>query len=252
MNLHKFFITLSFFLLPHFSQAQLLENLFERAKSALSGIVEDNAHKLLNNGIDYIEKEAGRVVELSSKSKKKNGVNSPYQYVESSGKDIQTKEIEKMIKNNYPFFYEVYQEALRDPLVDKISFIGRDKHSEICFFTKPGTLSFDLYYFEDLNNKKEDVKSWVLLHNLGLIHYYEKNKQNLKDYASVYEFAFRFALTKSREYAKKSKCLPLKFAVEKWSTSSFERSPNKEIARDKIIKTDFYNECVNIYNRNCK
>lgn len=252
MKLYKIFITLSFFLLPHFSHAQLIEDLFERAKSALSGIVEDNAHKLLNNGIDYIEKEAGRVIELSSKSKKKNGVNSSYQYVESSGKDIQTKEIEKMIKNNYPFFYEVYQEALRDPLVDKISFIARDKHSDICFFTKPGTLIFDFYYFEDLKNKDEAFKSWVLLHNLGLIHYHEKNKHNLNDYASMHESAFRFALTKSNMYGKKGKCLPLKHGIEKWSTRPFEKHPYRKIARDKIIKTEFYNECLSVYKNHCK
>jgi len=237
------------------ANAQLFESLFNKAKSALNNIIEENANKLLDNGIEVIEKNAGKLVELSSKTKSKSVQKSSknnYSYVESSNPIVSSNEIEQMLSKEYPRFYQVYQEALNDPLIDKISFVARDKHDDVCSFKKPGTLIFDIHFFENLNDKNGTGKKmvWILLLNQGLIHYNKNN--NASNLVEMYEYAFNFALQESKRFAEKGNCNGLKFAIETWQKKSFESQPQKKEARDKIILSDSFKEYLNFYNQKCK
>lgn len=231
------------------ANAQLFESLFNRAKSALNNIVENNANKFLDNGIGMIEKNAGKLVELSSKTKINSNNNS---FSESNQPIVSSNEIEQMLSKEYPRFYKVYQEALKDPLVEKISFVARDTHDEVCNFKKPGTLVFDIHFFEDLNNKNVTGPRmvWILLVNQGLIHYLKDH--NNSNYSNMYNFAFNFALQESRRFAEKGNCAGLKYAIETWQNNLFTNNPFRKEARDKIIQTESFKAHSNFYYQKCK
>ncbi len=254
MKLKKIFLLITFCFTVSISKAQLFESLFNKAKSALNKIVEENANKFLDNGIELLEKNAGKLVELSSKTKNKtaqNSISSNISYAESSNPIVASNEIEQMLSKEYPRFYQVYQEVLNDPLVDKISFVARDKHNEVCSFKKPGTLIFDIHFFENLNNKKETGPKmvWIILLKQGLIHYTKDHSDN--NYTEMYDFAFKFALNESKRFAEKGNCNGLKYAIETWQINSFENQPHKKEARDRIIENPEFKTYINIYNQKC-
>lgn len=255
MKCHKILLVGILCLFTSIANAQLFESLFNKAKSALNKIIEENANKLLDNGIEVIEKNAGKLVELSSKTKSKSIQNSSknnYSYVESSNPIVSSNEIEQMLSKEYPKFYKVYQEVLNDPLVEKISFVARDKHDNICSFNMPGTLIFDIQSFEDLNKKKstEPFMSWILLVNQGLIHYNKNN--DASNLVEMYEYAFNYALQESKRFGEKGNCSSLKYGIEKWQDRTFTKYPYRKEARDKIILSDSFKEYLNFYNQKCK
>jgi hypothetical protein len=254
MKLYKIFLLITFCFTASVSKAQLFESLFNKAKSALNKIVEENANKFLDNGIEMLEKNAGKLVELSSKSKNKTAQNSSStnkSFVESSNPIVASNDIEQMLSKEYPRFYQVYQEVLNDPLVDKISFVARDKHDEICNFKKPGTLIFDIHFFENLNTKKETGPKmvWILLLKQGFIHYTKDHDGANK--TEMYDFAFKFALKESKRFAEKGNCNGLKFAIETWQKKSFENDPYRKVARDRIIENEDFKTYINLYNQKC-
>ncbi|MCX6210247.1 MAG: hypothetical protein NTZ59_12315, partial [Bacteroidetes bacterium] len=194
--------------------------------------------------------KAGKIAIVSRKTKN-NNANAKLQtpkFVEDKKSIIPIGEVDTFLAHYYPRFYQIYLDVQKDPLTEEIIFVTKDEHTFISNSTRNGKIVFDLSYFEDTTKpKEENFKIWLLLHSLGILHYYkESNNQE-----NITFFKFNYALHKAREYAEKSDCGALKFAVNRWKSKKLS-TPSKQAAHDKIINSEYYKECELWYQNNSK
>jgi hypothetical protein len=74
------------------------------------------------------------------------------------------------------------------------------------------------------------------------IAYQQIEKSDFAGEAAEYEI-FNFALINAKKYAEMGQCCALRQALTFWKTRSYGFDINKEAARNRIIKTQYYTDC---------
>jgi hypothetical protein len=221
------------------SDAQLFEEIFGKAKQEFNSLLQKNVTRLSQQGMEYLGNQAERINIVSSKKRVDN--TSSNNFIDNSNQSVSTKQTEEYLKRHYPIFFYLYSEVIQDKYINQILFVFRERSSWMVE-CRNGNIIFDLNQF-DLKNgtSNENQRCWALLIMQGVAHQINE-KPNLIGEDTEYE-RFNFALINSRRYAEKGHCCALRQAVTYWKNRNFGTEVNKEAARNRIIKTDYFVEC---------
>lgn len=221
------------------SDAQFFQELFGKAKEEFNSMLQKNATRLTQQGLEFLGNQAERINIVSSKKRTDNA--SANSFIDNPNQSVTTNQTEAYLKKNYPNFFKIYSEVIQDPYINQILFVFREKKDWVVQ-CRNGVIMFDLNQFNQENGKSdENQKCWALLIMQGLAHQ-EKEKPNLIGENAEYE-RFYYALVKARNYAENGNCCALKRALNYWKNRDYSSDSYKEAARNKLIKTEYYVNC---------
>ena len=247
---NKLFLILLMTVFSITTQAQSFQDLFNHAKQEFNEMLKTNSSRLTDEGLNYLKDKAEKIKIVSSQTKQVNSKTNTL-FVNEISRPISSDSTEEFLKQNYPNFYFLYKDVLKDSLVKEVLFVIREKKDWIAHCNQNGTIFFDLNQFDASKSKSdENEKCWALLIMQGNLYQMQTNS-NLNGVEKEY-YKFQFAFQKAKSYAEAGHCNALRRAVNYWKNKDIPDS-NKKTARDQLINTKEFTDAEKwIISANCK